>query len=80
MTFCEKLHAYLLEEYKDVVKYNELVVTAPPELKPIIKDMAKEEWTHAEHIKTMLHDLKSCLTKEEQTVQDEAKNSMNGGV
>lgn len=79
MTFCEKLHAYLLEEYKDVVKYNELAVTAINKYKPIIRDMAKEEWAHAEHIKEMLYDMGETLTKEELTAHDEAKISMNGG-
>ena len=80
MTFCEKLHASLLDEYKDVVKYNELAVTAINKYKPILHDIAKEEWTHAEHIKDMLLAVEETLTKEELTAQEEAHISLNGGV
>lgn len=80
MTFCEKLHASLFEEYKDVVKYNELAVVAANKYKPILRDIAKEEWKHSEHIKKMLDDVGETMTKEELTAHDEAHNSLNGGV
>ena len=80
MTFCEKLRESMLEEYKDVVKYNALMMTATNNYKPILHGIAKDEWTHAEHLKEMLYELDGTLTQCEVNARDEAKNSMNGGV
>ena len=79
MTFCDKLHEALLDEYHDVVKYKELAVEAIDAYKPIFNDIAKEEWVHSEHIKNILHAFGAELTKEEHEACDEAKKSINGG-
>lgn len=76
--FCEKLRASLLEEYKDVAKYNQMAVTAEEAYKPILKAIAKEEWSHAEHLKEILYDMDGTLNQCELAARDEAKNSIEG--
>jgi rubrerythrin len=76
--FCEKLRASLLEEYKDVAKYNQMAVTAEEAYKPILKAIAKEEWSHAERLKEILYDMDGTLNQCELAARDEAKNSIEG--
>ena len=75
--FCEKLRASLLEEYKDVAKYMQMA-EMNEEYKHILHAIAKDEWSHAEHLKQILYDMDGTLNQNELTARDEAKNSIEG--
>lgn len=53
-------------------------VTAEEAYKPILKAIAKEEWSHAERLKEILYDMDGTLNQCELAARDEAKNSIEG--
>ncbi len=77
MTFCEKIRDAMLEEYKDVIKYNVMSMTAEKEYKGILKDIANDEWSHAEMLKKILYETDATLNQTELCAREEALNSMN---
>lgn len=69
----EKLNEILKDEFNDVVMYASLYKTSE---NPIFRDIAREEMTHAKHIKYILKDagkLKDCTD-----IMEQAKAALNG--
>lgn len=56
-----------LEELKDVEKYIEMSKKVSDEncMKQIFRDMAKDEMSHAEHLKMIIHENDFKVTEEE---------------
>lgn len=68
----EKLNEILKDEFNDVVMYASLYKTSE---NPIFRDIAREEMTHAKHIKHILKGagkLKDCTE-----IMDKAKTALN---
>lgn len=69
----EKLNEILKDEFNDVVMYASLYKTSE---NPIFRDIAREEMTHAKHIK---HILKSAgKLKDCNDIMEQAKAALNG--
>lgn len=56
MEHYEKLNTMLQNEYSDVITYVELSKNETGAESQIFRDIAREEYTHAKHIKDILHE------------------------
>ncbi|MBQ2552997.1 MAG: hypothetical protein II563_09165 [Treponema sp.] len=65
MNFSTKLKEYIEEERSDNDKYLELASLAPEKYAPIIRDIAKEERSHARHLEEILADCEMLATEDD---------------
>lgn len=69
MDFYEELNNHLKDEYEDVISYAELSKRATGGDAHILRDMAREEFVHAKHLKNILQSagrLQECSELEKQ--------------
>lgn len=72
----EKLQGALLDEYEDVVDYCAMAEKAGDEYKSILHTIAKEEWTHAKHLKDIIEDMGGKMSDEMKAAHDEAHDAL----
>ena len=72
-TIEEKIHDAFLDECNGVAGYAEMSKEAPEKYMPILRDIAREEYTHMKHVKRMMDDMGISITDELKEAHEKAE-------
>ncbi len=72
-TMEEKMRDAFLDECEGVAGYAEMSKEAPEKYMPIMRDIAREEHTHMEHVKRIMDDMGISMTDELKEAHEKAE-------